>query len=167
MALLLKTFDMECLKRLKIRLLKQQRKQTLMVSSIKNQKKPLTFLLDFILGFPEGYETKVGERGITLSGGQIQRIGIARAILKNPKILILDEATSSLDASSEYLIQQALDTLMKGRTVIIIAHRLNTIKKAHRIFVIHEGQVIESGTYEQLMSTENGIFQRSVSLQMK
>jgi len=106
---------------------------------------------DFISQFSDGYETSVGERGISLSGGQRQRIALARAILKNPRILILDEATSSVDALSEELIQKGLESLLKGRTTIIIAHRISTIRKAHKILVIDRGQVAESGTHEELL----------------
>ncbi|MCC5943852.1 MAG: ATP-binding cassette domain-containing protein [Bernardetiaceae bacterium] len=120
--------------------------------------------LDFIEGFPEGLDTVVGERGVKLSGGQRQRIAIARAILKDPKILILDEATSSLDAEAESLVQDALDKLMKNRTTIIIAHRLATIQKADRIYVLDKGQVCEQGNHEELIRT-NGIYNRLIKLQ--
>jgi len=106
---------------------------------------------DFILQTPEGYETMVGERGSRLSVGERQRITIARALLKDPPILILDEATSSLDAESEALVQDALDHLMKGRTTFVIAHRLATVVHADRIIVLKEGQIHESGTHEQLI----------------
>ncbi|HRI80116.1 MAG TPA: ABC transporter transmembrane domain-containing protein, partial [Cyclobacteriaceae bacterium] len=105
--------------------------------------------LEFIEKFPEKFETTVGDRGVKLSGGQRQRIAIARAILKNPSILILDEATSSLDAASELLVQQALEKLMENRTTIVIAHRLSTVRKVNRILVIRDGQVAESGTHEE------------------
>jgi ATP-binding cassette, subfamily B (MDR/TAP), member 10 len=119
---------------------------------------------DFIMKFPQGYETQVGERGVTLSGGQKQRIAIARALIKNPKVLLLDEATSSLDTESEYLIQQALQRLMKGRTVLIIAHRLSTIKNADRIAVLVNGSVAEQGTFDELMS-QKGPFKQLVDRQ--
>lgn len=121
---------------------------------------------DFINSFPEGFETKVGERGVKLSGGQRQRIAIARAILKNPKILILDEATSSLDAESESLVQEALDQLMKDRTTIIIAHRLATIRKVDKIYVLNEGTIIESGTHDELLS-QKGDYSNLVKLQLE
>jgi ABC transporter fused permease/ATP-binding protein len=123
--------------------------------------------IQFIQSFPEGFETLVGERGIKLSGGQKQRIAIARAILKNPKILILDEATSSLDAESELLVQQALDELMKNRTTIIIAHRLSTIRKVDNIFVIEKGQIIEQGNHQKLMENEQGLYKHLVQLQFQ
>jgi len=121
--------------------------------------------LEFIDKFPEGLDTLVGERGIKLSGGQRQRIAIARAILKDPAILILDEATSSLDAETESLVQEALDKLMKGRTTIIIAHRLSTIRKVDRIYVIKDGKVIEEGNHESLSAKEGGHYAHLVNLQ--
>jgi ABC-type multidrug transport system fused ATPase/permease subunit len=120
---------------------------------------------DFIKAFPEAYNTLVGERGITLSGGQRQRIAIARAVLKDPSILILDEATSSLDSESERLVQEALDKLMEGRTSFIVAHRLSTIRNASRILVIDQGQVTESGTHEELIALENGMYANLSRLQ--
>ncbi len=119
----------------------------------------------FISKFPEGLETTVGERGVKLSGGQRQRVAIARAILKNPAILILDEATSSLDAESEHLVQEALDELMKGRTTIIIAHRLATIRKVDKIYVLKDGEIVEEGNHEQLSMKENGFYAHFVNLQ--
>ncbi|MBC7425643.1 MAG: ATP-binding cassette domain-containing protein [Bacteroidia bacterium] len=120
---------------------------------------------NFITGFPEGYQTMVGERGIQLSGGQRQRIAIARAILKDPAILILDEATSSLDSESEKLVQDALDELMKGRTSIVIAHRLSTIRNADKILVLDKGTIIEQGTHEALTAIEHGMYRHLSSLQ--
>lgn len=119
---------------------------------------------DFIQSFPQDFETQVGDRGIQLSGGQKQRIAIARAILKNPKVLILDEATSSLDSESERLVQEALTNLMKGRTSIVIAHRLSTIKLADKILVVKEGEIVEQGTHESLLA-ESGFYAHLVNLQ--
>jgi ABC-type multidrug transport system fused ATPase/permease subunit len=121
--------------------------------------------LQFIQGFPEQFETVVGERGIKLSGGQRQRIAIARALLKNPSILILDEATSSLDSESEKLVQEALEILMEGRTSIIIAHRLSTIRSADQILVLDQGQITEKGTHQELIAIENGIYKNLSNLQ--
>jgi len=121
---------------------------------------------NFIQSFPEGLNTVVGERGVKLSGGQRQRIAIARAILKDPAILILDEATSSLDAESERLVQEALETLMKDRTTLIIAHRLATIKKVDRIYVIDKGRITEQGTHEELLNDDTGTYSNLIRLQM-
>lgn len=114
--------------------------------------------LDFIESFPDKFDTLVGDRGIQLSGGQRQRIAIARAVLKDPKILILDEATSSLDSESERLVQDALDQLMQNRTSIVIAHRLSTIRKADKILVLSNGNIVETGTHEELAQLENGVY---------
>ncbi len=122
--------------------------------------------LEFIERFPEGFDTLVGDRGVKLSGGQRQRIAIARAILKDPAILILDEATSSLDSHSERLVQEALEQLMEGRTAIIIAHRLSTIKKVDRIFVINHGQLAEMGSHAELTSLTNGIYSNLLKMQL-
>ncbi len=121
--------------------------------------------LEFIQQFPEGFETIVGERGIKLSGGQRQRIAIARAILKNPSILVLDEATSSLDAESEKIVQDALNKLMMNRTSIIIAHRLATIREVDCIYVLENGKIVEKGTHEELSAIQNGLYSHLASLQ--
>jgi len=121
--------------------------------------------MEFISRFPEKFETIVGERGTQLSGGQRQRIAIARAVLKNPKILILDEATSSLDSESERLVQDALEKLMQGRTSVVIAHRFSTIRKADQILVLEHGQLIEKGTHVELTQLENGIYRNLSELQ--
>ena len=121
---------------------------------------------DFIMKFPEGFETIVGERGVRLSGGQRQRIAIARAIIKNPAILILDEATSFLDAESEHAVQEALRRVMQGRTTVIIAHRLSTIRHAATVAVMAQGEIIETGTYAELIAAD-GRFARLVRLQQQ
>jgi ABC-type multidrug transport system fused ATPase/permease subunit len=120
---------------------------------------------DFIRSFPEKLDTVVGERGVQLSGGQRQRIAIARAVLKDPKILILDEATSSLDSESERLVQEALEKLMQGRTSLVIAHRLATIRKADTIIVLNEGTIVEQGTHAGLLSNGNGLYRTLTELQ--
>jgi len=121
--------------------------------------------LDFIQSFPEGFDTIVGERGIKLSGGQRQRIAIARAVLRNPDVLILDEATSSLDAESEKVVQEALERLLEGRTAIIIAHRLATIRNVDCIYVLEHGKIVEKGTHDQLILKEEGLYAALARLQ--
>lgn len=118
----------------------------------------------FIAGFPEGYATLVGERGVQLSGGQKQRVAIARAVLKDPRILILDEATSALDAENEHLVKEAIERLMRGRTTLVIAHRLSTVRDAHRVVVLDRGQVAQSGTHASLVA-EDGPYRRLVEKQ--
>ena len=120
-------------------------------------------LFEFVSSLPDGLDTEVGERGTRLSGGQKQRLSIARIFLKNPKILIFDEATSSLDTESEKLIQEAFDRLAKGRTSIVIAHRLSTVRDSDIIFVIDKGRVKENGTHEELLA-EKGLYYRLYSL---
>ena len=119
----------------------------------------------FISQFPEGYDTLVGERGVKLSGGQKQRIAIARALIADPRVLILDEATSNLDAESESLVQQALARLMKGRTTLVVAHRLSTVRDADRILVVDGGEIVEQGRHDELMA-KSGVYRRLVEHQV-
>jgi subfamily B ATP-binding cassette protein MsbA len=121
--------------------------------------------LEFIEELPQGFDSVIGERGQRLSGGQRQRLAIARAILKNPPLLILDEATSSLDAESEALVQRALENLMANRTTVVIAHRLSTIRRADRIVVIDDGTVRETGTHEELLRRADSVYRRLYHLQ--
>jgi ATP-binding cassette subfamily B (MDR/TAP) protein 10 len=121
-------------------------------------------ILEFIDGLPKGFETEVGERGVLLSAGQKQRLAIARALLKEPELLILDEATSALDSENEHLVQEALETIMKERTVLVIAHRLSTVKTAHRLYVLEEGTVRESGTHSELIKRK-GLYHQLVERQ--
>jgi len=122
---------------------------------------------DFIMAMPNKYDTVTGDRGVRLSGGQRQRIAIARALLKNPPILIFDEATSALDTENEMLVQEAIDRLLKQRTAVVIAHRLSTIQKADRIAVFDKGNIVEIGTHEELLGIENGLYRRLYTIQMR
>ena len=119
---------------------------------------------DFIMRFPKGYDTVIGDRGMMISGGERQRLAIARALLKNPPILILDEATSQLDAESERLVQQAIDRLISGRTVLLIAHRLSTVRHADRIIALENGRIVEIGTHEELIKNK-GLYNRLCRMQ--
>ena len=125
------------------------------------------YLTDFVNSLPDGINTEIGERGILLSGGQKQRVAIARAFLKQAPVVVLDEATSALDNKSEKIVQQAIDNLMKDKTVFVIAHRLSTIKNANRIAVIHEGELVELGSHDELMALEDGHYRRLYEMQFK
>ena len=119
------------------------------------------------MSLPEGFNTQIGERGVRLSGGQKQRLSIARVFLKNPSILILDEATSALDNTTEILIQKSLDTLKKGRTTIVVAHRLSTIKNANEILVVSNGKIVEQGSHNSLIKKRNGLYKKLYNAQFK
>jgi ABC-type multidrug transport system fused ATPase/permease subunit len=122
---------------------------------------------DFIMRLSDAYDTHVGERGTKLSGGERQRLAIVRAILDDPRILILDEATSAVDTESEVAIQQALENLMAGRTTLAIAHRLSTVRNADKLVVMEQGKIVELGTHDQLMQREDGLYRRLVEMQTK
>jgi len=119
---------------------------------------------EFVSSLPHGYDTIIGESGVLLSGGQRQRLAIARALFKNPPILVLDEATSALDTESERLVQQALNNLMRGRTTLVIAHRLSTVRSANKIVVLENGQIVEIGRHDELLG-RRGIYRRLYDLQ--
>ena len=126
----------------------------------------LAHAAEFIEGLSKGYDTLVGERGIKLSGGERQRVAIARAILANTPILVLDEATSSLDSLSERFIRQAIERLSAGRTTIVVAHRLSTIQRLDRILVFDHGKVVEDGTHEQLLARPGGVYRQLLEVQL-
>ena len=130
-----------------------------------NKALKMAYLEEFISSLNDGVNTQIGERGALLSGGQKQRVAIARAFLKNAPIVILDEATSALDNKSEAVVQKAIDNLMQDKTVFVIAHRLSTIQNANRIIVINEGQLVESGTHDELMQIENGKYKALYDMQ--
>ena len=122
---------------------------------------------EFIIQTPNGYDTVIGERGVKLSGGQRQRLTIARAILKNPDIMIFDEATSSLDNESEILVQEAIERMMKNRTTFVIAHRLSTIRNASKILVIEKGKIVQSGTHKELLLNADGLYKKLYEMQFR
>ena len=125
----------------------------------------MAYLNDFLDTMKDGLDTQIGERGVLLSGGQKQRVAIARAFLKNAPILILDEATSELDAENEMLIENSLEKLMEGKTVIAIAHKLNTLKKMDRIIVLENGKIVEQGSHNELISVKNGVYKKLWEIQ--
>ena len=127
----------------------------------------MAYVHDFLKNFPKGLDTNIGERGLLLSGGQRQRIAIARAFIKNAPIVILDEATSALDNKSEAVVQKAIENLMKDRTVIVIAHRLSTVRHADKIAVINYGKIVESGTHDELLNKPDGIYASLYKAQLK
>lgn len=132
-----------------------------------NQAVKMAYLDEFIASLQEGLNTQIGERGILLSGGQKQRVAIARAFLKDAPIIILDEATSALDNKAEAIVQKAIDNLMQDKTVFVIAHRLSTVRNADKIAVINEGQLVELGNHDELMSIENGQYKALYDMQFK
>jgi subfamily B ATP-binding cassette protein MsbA len=122
---------------------------------------------NFISDMPRGYESVIGERGVKISGGERQRLALARAILKNPPILILDEATSALDTESELLVQEAIERLMSGRTSIVIAHRLSTVQHADRIVVLETGRIVELGRHKDLLNNAGGLYRKLYEMQFR
>ena len=127
----------------------------------------MAYLDDFVAGLENGVDTEIGERGALLSGGQRQRLAIARAFIKNAPIVILDEATSALDNKSEAVVQKAIDNLMEGRTVFVIAHRLSTVQNADKIVVVNDGRIVEEGTHEELLAIDNGAYKALYNAQFK
>ena len=132
-----------------------------------NKAVKMAYLDDFIATLQDGLNTVIGERGVLLSGGQKQRVAIARAFLKNAPILILDEATSALDNKAEAVVQKAIDNLMQDKTVFVIAHRLSTIQNSNKIVVINQGEIVETGTHEQLLQIKNGAYKALYEMQFK
>jgi subfamily B ATP-binding cassette protein MsbA len=122
---------------------------------------------NFIMEMPNGYDTVIGERGVKISGGQRQRLSIARALLKNPEIMIFDEATSALDNESELLVQEAIERLMINRTTFVIAHRLSTIRNANKIIVLDRGSIVQYGTHDELIQNEKGLYRKFYEMQFR